>query len=406
MIYIILLILLCWFAASWSDLYLYQKGLAKIPLRVHVNGIRGKSSIVRYISAILRKHGYQTLAKTTGTAPRIIGFSGEEISLKRVGLPNIFEQLLLMKYFLSLKPKAVVIECMATNPSYSEWLEHKVMRSSIYIMTNVRIDHQDQLGYTLPEIARSLSGSIPHRSTVITGETSSEILNIFQSVCNQRHTKLVAPCSTTSHAFKNIDLSNFSHAPVVENIKVCLAFASLLNIPADEALTAMATSRPDPGQFSIRTFFLSGTEIAWANLFAVNDKESFLDWAYVLINVHKNFEPVVILNNRKDRVDRVSVFTDCVKALPITKVVTMGDCEDMVVAQLGKKISILKLGNSSLYRNLPGEDLLARIVSRYKSDRILLIGAVNIHTDQADRLLDYFKHHKADPLECFGPEHV
>jgi poly-gamma-glutamate synthase PgsB/CapB len=406
MVYLILLILICWFVASWSDLYLYQKKLANVPLRVHVNGIRGKSSIVRYLAAILRKNGYQTLAKTTGTAPRIIGFSGEEISLKRAGLPNIFEQLLLMKYFISLKPQAVVVECMATNPNYAEWLEHKVMRSSIYIMTNVRLDHQDQLGSTLPEIARSLSGSIPYRSTVITGEASSEILNIFESVCDRRHTNLVAPCSTSSLEFKNIDLSNFSHVPIVENIKVCLAFASLLNISPDEALTAMASTIPDPGQFSIKTFFARGTEIAWANLFAVNDKESFLEWAYVLINVHETFEPVIILNNRKDRVDRVGVFADCVKALSVSKVVTMGDCEDMVAAQLGGKISILKLGNGSLYRNISGEDLLNRVLSRYKSDRILLIGAVNIHTDQADRLLDYLKTHKSDPLDSFSPEYI
>lgn len=406
MIYIILAILLCWLFASWSDFYLYQRDLSKVPIRVHVNGIRGKSSITRYVAAILRSHGYQTLAKTTGTAPRIIGFSGEEIALKRAGLPNIFEQLRLMKYFISLKPQAVVIECMATNPTYSEWLEHKVMRSSIYIMTNVRIDHQDQLGYTLPEIATSLSHSIPYRSTVITGETSPEILDIFKSVCDKRRTILIAPCSATSLTFKSIDVTQFSHAPVIENIRVCLALASLLNISTDDALKAMATSTPDPGQFSIKTFFVRGTEIAWANLFAVNDKESFMEWAYTLINVHKSFEPVVILNNRKDRSDRVPVFVDCIKSLPVSKVVTMGDCEDMVAGQLGRGISLLRLGNSSLYRNVPGEDLLGRIVSRFTHERILLIGAVNIHTEQADRLLYFLKNFKADPLDSFAPEFI
>ena len=40
--------------------------------RIHVNGIRGKSSVTRLIAAALREGKVKTLGKTTGTAARTI----------------------------------------------------------------------------------------------------------------------------------------------------------------------------------------------------------------------------------------------------------------------------------------------------------------------------------------------
>lgn len=404
MIFLIVLGLALWIISSCSELYFYRKKLASISLRIHVNGIRGKSTIVRYISAILRSQNYRTLGKTTGTAPRIMGFSGEEILLQRSGKPNIFEQYLLMKHFISLKPQAVVIECMAINPLYSEWLEDKVMRSHIYIMTNVRLDHQHQLGYTIKEIATSLSRSIPYNATFITGETNPDVLKIFNDICLKRKTKFVSPCINKYHNLKSIDTTNFHHTPVAENLHICLAFAALLNIPQEQALAAMAAANPDPGQFQIKTIFLNGTEVQWCNLFAVNDKESFYEWAHLLISVHQNFESIVIMNNRTDRVERVPVFVDCINSLGINNVVTMGDCETMVESQIQSHITLLKLGNSSLYANLDGEDLLRRIALHFKFPRILLIGAVNVHSKQADSLLAYMSQSTND-LERFSEDY-
>lgn len=404
MIFLIALAFTLWILTSWAELYFYRKRLASIPLRIHVNGIRGKSTIVRYISAILRLQNYRTLGKTTGSAPRIMGFSGEEILLKRTGRPNIFEQYLLVKHFISLKPQAIVVECMATNPLYSEWLENKVMRSHIYIMTNVRLDHQDQLGYTIKEIAVSLSRSVPYNATFITGEINPEVISVFRKVCEKRNTQLIAPCIYNRLSLKSIDTSNFHHTPVAENLQLCLAFASLLNISEEQALAAMASANPDPGQFRIKTFFLNGTEIQWCNLFAVNDKESFYEWSQLLMAVHKNFKSVVIMNNRKDRTDRVPVFIDCINSLGITNVVTMGDCEQMVEALLDSRANILKLGNSSLFANLNGEDLLRQIVIHFRFSRILLIGAVNIHTKQADSMLDYLSRSSEDRFEQFSED--
>ena len=52
--------------------YYHQKSVNSIPLRIHVNGTRGKSSVTRLIAAGLREGKLKTFAKTTGTTPRII----------------------------------------------------------------------------------------------------------------------------------------------------------------------------------------------------------------------------------------------------------------------------------------------------------------------------------------------
>ena len=43
----------------------HQHAISNIPLRINVNGTRGKSSVTRLISAGLRAGGIRTFAKTT-----------------------------------------------------------------------------------------------------------------------------------------------------------------------------------------------------------------------------------------------------------------------------------------------------------------------------------------------------
>ena len=62
---------------------LHINAINKIPIRIHVNGTRGKSSVVRLIAAGLREGGLKTFAKTTGTIPRIINEKGKDLELHR-----------------------------------------------------------------------------------------------------------------------------------------------------------------------------------------------------------------------------------------------------------------------------------------------------------------------------------
>ncbi|SVE33996.1 uncharacterized protein METZ01_LOCUS486850, partial [marine metagenome] len=101
--------------------HFHRLALAQLPIRIHVNGSRGKSSVTRLIAAGLRAGGLKTLAKTTGTAPRIIDENGKDRIIHRLRSASIGEQVRLLRNFAKKKPDAVVIECMAVNPQY-QWV--------------------------------------------------------------------------------------------------------------------------------------------------------------------------------------------------------------------------------------------------------------------------------------------
>src|SRR5437870_12875278 len=86
----------------------HSQRLAAVPLRIHVNGTRGKSSVTRLIAAILREHGISTLAKTTGTAARLIIPDGAERPVPRNGPPNLREMIWATKQAVARDARAVV----------------------------------------------------------------------------------------------------------------------------------------------------------------------------------------------------------------------------------------------------------------------------------------------------------
>ena len=148
--------------AGIIEFKLHQRALSSIPLRIHVNGTRGKSSVTRLVAAGLREGGLKTFAKTTGTAPRVIDSNGLDRIIHRLRLPSIGEQVRLIDYFSKENPDAIVMECMAVQPQYQWISEHQMVKSHIGVITNVRPDHLDEMGPTEKDVAMSLCLSIIH----------------------------------------------------------------------------------------------------------------------------------------------------------------------------------------------------------------------------------------------------
>ena len=62
----------------------HQKNIDSIPIRINVNGIRGKSTVTRLITGIVTEAGYKTVGKTTGTSARMIySFTDDEKPIVR-----------------------------------------------------------------------------------------------------------------------------------------------------------------------------------------------------------------------------------------------------------------------------------------------------------------------------------
>src|SRR5439155_21987685 len=92
----------------------HLKNLDSIHIRVLVNGIRGKSSITRLCAGALRGGGLRIAAKTTGSAARFIWPDGTESPVFRpFDLPNVVEQIRVVRLAVSERVDALVMECMA-----------------------------------------------------------------------------------------------------------------------------------------------------------------------------------------------------------------------------------------------------------------------------------------------------
>src|SRR5512140_2555135 len=129
----------------------HERRLARIPIRIHVNGTRGKSSVTRLIAAALRRSGIRTLGKTTGTVPRFILPDGSEKLIRRSSPPNILEQIRTLRVADQLKVEAVVIECMALDPLLQFCSEKEMIHSTVGVITNVRPDHFEVMGESLDD---------------------------------------------------------------------------------------------------------------------------------------------------------------------------------------------------------------------------------------------------------------
>lgn len=367
---------------------IHHAKLTTIKYRIHVNGIRGKSSVTRLAASVLREAKIETLGKTTGSDTNIIDATGKDVPVIRQGPANIFENVLSIQKYVTDKTQAIVFECMAIQPMYQKFLEDKVMRANIGIITNVWEDHVAEMGQTLPEIAHSLSSTIPTNGYLISAEDNPEIQAILQENCRKKHTKYI---NALNYRVKNSYIQDFHYFEHKENISIGLALADLLNIPERVALRGMKKVKPDPGATTIEKYSVKGKKVIWVNLFAANDRQSVIKSVEL---VHARFKKLAyattsLLNNRHDRPERAQQFVDIVtRDIKSDYVVTIGELEKQVIHSL-KRNNHKNIISLAKHTEATGKDLLERIGRAVKEDTILLLGLGNIHTDQAQNILQY-----------------
>ena len=276
--------------------HFHRLSLAQLPIRIHVNGSRGKSSVTRLIAAGLRAGGLKTLAKTTGTAPRIIDEKGKDRIIHRLRDASIGEQVQLLRNFAKKKPDAVVLECMAVNPQYQWVAEQNIIQSTVSVITNVRPDHLDEMGSTLADNTMSLSNTIPFNGTLVTSE--KKMGNLLHQVSEERNTE-----------FKQVEadevtleyMERFPYLEHRDNVALALKICELSGVEKETALEGMVHTPPDPGATIIWKLNCNGTLNYFVNVFAANDPTSTLDIWHQLQEKIIDAQTCIFLNTRDDR---------------------------------------------------------------------------------------------------------
>ncbi len=341
--------------------YSYYKYLEKIPMRIHVNGSRGKSDVTRLIAAGLRgytsgKTSLKVWAKTTGTLPRILGTNGEEIPIVRRFPVNIGEQMKIVKKAAHAGVDVLVIECMAVQPELQWVSENKMLQSQIGVITNARLDHLDVMGKTSDEVAHTLGLTIPKGGKVFTAD--EEHYNTFSEIAKERGNECILVIG------EDLDdelLEGFKGQVFRDNLALALAVCNELGVPYNEAIQGMYNYTPDPGAFQIYTLVKDDKQIYFANAFAANDPESTLFLYKKALSIVNPKQIVGIYNHRRDRDFRSTLFLDMVEEVDFDEILWLGRKID---SQWKKRLSVTtKVIDDSEYiiryiKSLPDKSLI------------------------------------------------
>jgi len=365
----------------------HLKRIKKIPIRIHVNGTRGKSTTTRLIAAGLREAGFKVLAKTTGTLPQLILEDGKEIPIKRRGSANIIEQLKIFAKAAKRKANVLVVECMAIKPELQWVSEHKMVKSTIGVITNVRQDHIEEIGPKLDNMAEALKLTIPQNGILVTAE--KKYLPVFQKQADKLNTKVIManPNDISSKTIKKFNYMNFK-----ENVSIALRVNKLLGVKEEIALRGMFKANPDPGALKIYKLIKEGKIIFFINAFAANDRHSTL---LIWENIKKIFDlnnlPVIgIINSREDRVLRSIQFAHILaEEVILSKIILVGHLSKLTERTLLKlKVPDNKILNLGKITNT--EEVLQTVLrSINNKNKVVLFGLGNTK-GMGQNLIEYF----------------
>jgi len=131
------------------------KSIRYMSLRIHVNGTRGKSSVTEYVAAGILSSRQEVMAKVTGIIPAII-HNGVPRIIDRHGIARVQEQINTLISAFREKVEIMVMECMSIAPELQK-LEGSVFQPHIYVITNIRDDHREEMGMNVESQAEAIA---------------------------------------------------------------------------------------------------------------------------------------------------------------------------------------------------------------------------------------------------------
>ncbi|MGQ9464538.1 MAG: poly-gamma-glutamate synthase PgsB [bacterium] len=380
-IYLLLALLILFIIYGRIEWLNHQKNLKSIPLRIVVNGTRGKSTVTRLLGAALKGAGYKTLAKTTGTKPRMVIDNIIELPVIRPGKPNIHEQLTITNRAVKEKVDAIVFENMSIRPDLQWFEETKIIVPHFVVITNVRADHLEIMGPTLKDIARNFINAVPSTARIFTAEKA--LFSILKEFAKKRRIE-ISLCD--EEEVTEEELKNFPYFEHRENVALVLGICKYLGIPRDKALNEMYRYIPDAGILRKYDLRVDNKNIVLFNALAANDPDStYLIYERIKKPV-ENF--YVLVNCRSDRIDRSVQMAELIS----TKIkadhffITGGGTDVLYRIATKKGMPSKKLSNLG---NRRVEFVFRRIIETVKNDGVIL--AIGNIVGYGEQLIEYFK---------------
>lgn len=285
-----------------------NRNINRIPTRILINGVRGKSTVTRLITGILKEDKQRVAGKTTGTSPRLFFWDSdeEEPVIRSLQGPNISEQKMMVHKVARRGVDAFVTECMAVNPEYQDVFQDKFVKANITVITNVMEDHLDVMGPTVKQIAEAFGKTIPYNGYLVIPPTTYQ--RYFNKIAKSRGSKVIV---ADVDAIDEQYLTEFPFMMFAENAALGLAVADILDIDKEVALKGMLNAPVDPGAMRVHQFGAQTAPSFFFNGFAANDATSTINiWHKIQEQDYPSHNKVVVMNCRDDRVDRTIQFSE------------------------------------------------------------------------------------------------
>jgi poly-gamma-glutamate synthase PgsB/CapB len=334
--------------------YLHGRNRRRIPIVIHVNGTRGKSSVARLIAAGLREDGIVTWAKVTGTLPRLIDARGEDVPIVRHSSSSINEQRALVAAASGAGVEALVVECMALRPEYQRVAEDGLIQASIGVITNVRPDHLEVFGPDMRSMLSAFGSTIPRGKILFTAETRHT--RPLSDEASRRGAEFVL---ASAESVDDATMARFAYHEHKDNVALALAVCRHLGVSRDVALDGMVGAQPDPGALTSIALRQGAKELVLVNAMAANDPQSTYQLYRELVEDESAGDRRVILANaRRDRPGRTQQLADLLPRLTADQVFAIGDAagelREMAIQRGLPRAQIATHGGSA-------EDLVTRL---------------------------------------------
>jgi poly-gamma-glutamate synthase PgsB/CapB len=387
------------YVESWA----HRRALRRIPIRIHVNGTRGKSSVTRLIAAGLRAGGIRTCAKTTGTLPRMIMPDGTEFPVFRPARANVIEQLRVVRTAVAQQAEALVIECMALQPALQALCEEQIVRSTHGVITNARADHLEVMGPEVADVARALAGTVPRAGRLYTAEQKH--LPILAAASRQRNSQLISIADDEVADVSWDEMAGFAHIEHPDNVALALRVCTDLGVERDTALCGMWQAPTDAGVMNLYQVDDLNRQIFFVNGFAANDPESTgSNWNMLVDRFRRVDRHIALLNCRADRADRSVQLADaCLRWKPADHYVLIGSATEVFARRaLSRGLDPSRLTRAENVAT----DRLVGMLNHRAGRSAMVMGMGNISGPGLDVIQYFQRRHRlaADAAEPRDPE--
>lgn len=363
---------------------IHCKHLRRIPVRININGTRGKSTVTRLITAALKEAGCKVIGKTTGSDARLIFWNRahEEPLVRKTNQPNISEVCKVVGIAAKNGAEFLVCECMAVKPEYQTVFARQLVQNNIGVIVNTLPDHLDVMGPTTRNVANALSSTIPWDGEIIL--IKDEFCDFYRQIAEKRRSKVrIADPASIPPAY----IEQFEYLVFPENVALALETVAVLGVDRDVAMRGMLKAAPDPGALTVSSFQLGYKNLLFANAFAANDPVSTMVIYRRLVEMDYDRYPLaIIVNCRSDRVDRTKQMAqDVLPNLPCSHIIVIGSAVGHVRRCYSR--GLYRCDHFWDLENASGTEIIAKLAELPNDS--LLMGIGNIH-GAAEDILHWF----------------